>query len=116
METVNVIAATVVSTILSSGIVTIVMKFLVESALKEAQDKRKHDRERSEKRYKLEDEWQHDVGRVLFWLHHGVKTFEKAEDKGYWNGELQAAVDRMNKTESEIKELDREQLAEVNDK
>jgi hypothetical protein len=115
METVQLIAATGVSVIISSGVVTVIMKWLVENALKEAQAKRKHDREQSEKRYKLDDEWQHNVGRVVFWLHHGVKSYEQAEAKGYWNGELQEAVAEMSATEAKKKELDREQLAEVNE-
>ena len=56
----------VASIIASTGITAVVMKFFVESALKKAQEKKKIEQQRREERYKLDDEWQHNVGRVLF--------------------------------------------------
>lgn len=107
---------TVIASVLSSaGIATVIMKFIVENALKEARDRKKVEQERREERYKLDDEWQHNVGRVLFWTHHGIKQHEKSEPKAYWNGDLQKAMDEMQATEKKKKNLDRTQLAEVND-
>ena len=105
----------VASIVASTGITAVVMKFFVESALKKAQEKKRVEQQRREERYKLDDEWQHDVGRVLFWMHHGIKLHEKGEPKEYWNGELQKAMDDMNATEQKRKALDREQLAEANE-
>lgn len=112
MDTVLTVIASVVA---STGIVTVIMKFFVESALKRAQEKRKVEQERREERYKLDDEWQHNVGRALFWMHHGIRQHEKAEPHGYWNGELAKSMEAMEATEKKKKALDREQLAEVNE-
>lgn len=111
----NTVLTIVASSLVSTGIVSVIMKFFVEAALKEVQAKKKQEQERRERRYKLEDEWQHNVSRVLFWMHHGVKQHEKAEPHAYWNGDLQTAMDEMHDTEKRKKSLDREQLAEVNE-
>lgn len=111
----NTVLTVVTSVLASTGIATVVMKFLVESALKEAQEKKKQEQERRERRYKLDDELQHNISRALFWIHHGIKAHEKAEPHCYWNGELQKAMDEMGDTEKRKKNLDREQLAEVNE-
>lgn len=106
----------VVSVIASTGIATVIMKFLVESALKEAQNKHKKEQERREERYKLDDELQHHISRVLFWIYHGIKKHEKEEQKEYWNGDLETAMNSLNETEQKIKDLDREILADWNEK
>lgn len=111
----NTVLTVVASVLASTGIAAAVMKFLVESALKEAQEKKKQEQERRERRYKLDDELQHNISRALFWIHHGIKAHEKAEPHCYWNGELQKAMDEMGDTEKRKKNLDREQLAEVNE-
>lgn len=105
----------VLSVLGSTGICTLVMKFMVESALKEAREKRELETHRRQERYKLEDEYRHDIGRCLFWLWHGAKEFERDQAKGYWNGELESAIAAMNATEKKQKELDQQQLAELNE-
>jgi hypothetical protein len=112
MTTLLTFAASVVA---STGIATLVMNFIVESALKSAQEKKKVEQERRERRYKLDDEWQHDVSQVLLWVHHGIRLHEKAEQKEFWNGELEQAMEEMNNTEKKRKELDRDQLAQANE-
>jgi hypothetical protein len=111
MET---LISVITSVLASTGIVTLIVKFMIESALKKAQDKKKLEQEWRETRYKLDDEWEHEIGRVLFWIHHGIKLHEKAEPHEYWNGELQKAMDDMKETEERKKDLNREQLAEIN--
>lgn len=111
----NTVLTVAVSVLASTGCASIILKFFLESALKEALEKKKQEQERRERRYKLDTELQHDIGRVIFWLYHGIRAHEKAEPHGYWNGELQKAVDEMFETEKQEKDLDREQLAEVND-
>lgn len=102
METVWTIIASVLA---STGLAAAVMKYVVESALKEAQHRKKIEQERREERYKLEDEWQHNVGRVLFWIHHGIKRHERNEPKEYWNGELKKSMEEMLETEHKKKKL-----------
>lgn len=105
----------IISTVLSSGIVTIIMRWFVESALKEANEKRKHEIQLRQERYAAEDRIQHAVGRCLFWLYHGAKAYEKTEKRGFWNGELEAAYTELTNAEAAEKEIDRQQLAAANE-
>ena len=114
-EVVRTALTTVISALLSTGIASLVLRFSVEGALKEARERKEQEVHRRQERYKIEDEYTHDVGRCIFWLWHGAKAFEAENGKRYWNGELEQAVERMNRTEQRRKELDQQQLAEVNE-
>ena len=98
-----------------SALAAAVFQWWVKSTLDRLQKKRDAELAHRRDRYALEDEYRHAVGRVLFWLHHGVKSYEKAEAKGYWNGELARAIETLESVEARKKELDREQLAEANE-
>lgn len=113
METLGTV---IISVLASTGIATVIMKWVVENALKEAQEKRKRDQDHREERYRLDDEYQYAVSSVLFWVHHGIQAHEKAEPHGYWNGELRDAFEEMDAIKDKRKKLDRIQLAEINDK
>lgn len=109
------LAGYALSALAGSALSVAVFQWWVKSTLDRLQHNRDAELERRRDRYAVEDEYEHAVGRVLFWLHHGVKAYEHAEQHGYWNGELQKAIDTLEKVETRKKELDREQLAEVNE-
>lgn len=98
-----------------SGLTTVVFQWWVKNTLERAQKRRDDDAEQRRQRYKIQDEYQHALGRTVFWIIHGIEAHEKAEGKGYWNGELHKAFDAMESAENKAKALDREQLADLND-
>lgn len=111
---VSTIVGTLISTILSTGIVTLVLKFCVESALNDARDKKKNYIKQKEERYQVMDEWRDNIGICIFWINHGIKKLENEEHKGYWNGELQEAIDHLESTRKHQDEIERKQLSELN--
>jgi hypothetical protein len=101
------------SVLASTGIAAVVVKFIVEGALKDAQEKRKRDTTYRQEKAKMDDAWKHQVGRTLFWIYHGIKRYEQVEDRGYWNGELMDSLDKMKEIEVQEEALDRDRLAKV---
>lgn len=96
------------------GITALVFQWWVKSALERAQRKRDEDAEQRRQRYAVQDEYQHALGRTIFWIIHGLEQYERAEGKHYWNGDLHKAYTALESAEAKAKELDREQLADLN--
>jgi hypothetical protein len=117
----------IVAAVAGSGVTTVFFQWWVKHALDEAQ-KKKDDAEAARKkkeadaeaaqqrRYELADARDHATSRVLFWIDHGLKKFEEETGKRYWNGDLAAAFESLNKANEAIKAFDREQLAKLNTK
>lgn len=114
-EIMSVIISAVISVIASTGILALVAKWWVESALNEAKQKRERETERRRERYRLEDQYRHATGRALFWLGFGARAFEKAEQRNFWDGDMEKSLEALDEAERKIKELDQQQLAEVNE-
>lgn len=85
----------------------------VEKRLEQAEKGAETRRSDAAKRYELNDEYEHARGRLLFWIVHGLKKFDP--DREYFNGELQKAFEDMEACEKRLKELDRRQLARLNE-
>ena len=110
--------AEIVTTIIfgSFGIFALASYFTrrwVEKKIERAENAARERREQARARYRLNDTYMHCVGRVLFWLVHGAKKSDPTH--AYYNGELQSAFDSLVRCENDLKELDRQQLAEINE-
>ena len=114
-EIMNIIISAVISVVASTGILALVLKWWVDNALNEAKEKRERETKNRRERYRLEDQYRHATGRALFWLGFGAKAFEKAEDRGYWDGDFNKSLEALDEVEKKIKELDQQQLAEINE-
>lgn len=108
-------AKAALSTALISGMVSALVSgvgvFFLQSYIKSkaqestaAREKRRKDRQT---KYVLDDNWQHAVGRVLFWMKDSL-------DKGreHANGNLDSAYAEFTDAEIEKKNFERQMLAE----
>ena len=108
------IIACAVSAVASSALTAAIFQWWVKNTLDRVQAHRDAEAKRRRERYAVEDEYDHCVGRVLFWLKHGAQKYEQVGQKGYWNGELEKAFENLEAVEAKKKEIVREQLAEIN--
>lgn len=118
MDTDTVITAVICGVLGSSGVFGLCMHFLkcwTERKFEAAEHEAKQHRQNQHDRYMVDDEYNHAIGRFVFWTQYGAKKLEEETGKTYWNGELQAAYDAVKRAEIKKKELDRRQLASVNE-
>lgn len=103
-----------ISAVMGSALTATIFQWWVKNTLDRVQAKRDAELKRRRERYAIEDKHDHCVGRVLFWLKHGAQKYEQENHNGFWNGELEKSFQSLEAVEDEIKEIDREQLAEIN--
>lgn len=108
------IIACAISAVAGSALTATIFQWWVKNTLDRVQAHRDAELKRRRERYAIEDEYDHCVGRVLFWLKHGAQKHEQGDQRGYWNGELEKAFGALEDAEAKKKEIDREQLAEIN--
>lgn len=97
------------------GIFIHLFKCWIEKKIQVAELEVKQHRQNQHDRYVVADEYNHAIGRFVFWAQFGAKKLEEETGKTYWNGELQAAYEAVKEAELKKKELDRKQLASVNE-
>lgn len=111
----QVLTAALTSFLAGGGLMFYLFKLYFEHKLKQVQERRDAEAERQRRRYINQREYQHALGRTLFWLVRGCKSFEEHEQRHFWNGELQEAHAALEEAERKGKELDREILADQAD-
>lgn len=104
------------SALLGGGAVATFIIWYIKSILTQAEDKRAKDLAIRQRRFAAEADWEHCLGRTVFWIVHGINAYEKDEGLSYWNGDLKESFDDMQKAENAMKEIDNEQLAKINEK
>lgn len=97
------------------GLTVFLFKRWLEKKLEQAETSAQKHKEEQQERYIVNDEYQHAVGRFLFWTAEGIRNFEEVSGTSYWNGNLQKAYENVEEAEAKRKELDRRQLASVNE-
>lgn len=83
------------------GLLWYFTRLYIEKRLMQAEARAQRHRQIEIERYKLDDEFEHALGRVLFWLVHGVKRFDTGHQ--FFNGELQESFEKLLKVEENIK-------------
>lgn len=107
------IAAALISGMVSaviSGIGVFFLQSYLKVKAEESSRVRQKRRMERQKKYVLDDNWQHSVGRVLFWIKDSL-------DKGreHANGNLDSAYEDFTSAEIEKKSFERQMLAEHNE-
>lgn len=111
----GVIGAAVAALVGANGLLFMLLKRWIERKLSDAESRAERRKQEQQERFVVEDEYKHAVGRFLFWAAHGVEEFERDTGKSYWNGDLQTAYEAVKRAEEKKKELDRRQLANLNE-
>lgn len=104
------------SIVLSSGICSFLLQHFVKQALSKAEERKDTEKRERQRRFELTDQRDHALSLVLFWLNHGVESYERETGTHHWNGDLHKAFEELQEAESELKEFDRQQLARLNEK
>ncbi|MDL2254013.1 hypothetical protein LJC49_08110 [Ruminococcaceae bacterium OttesenSCG-928-I18] len=107
---------------LVGGVLLFTFKLLVDRAVKRLDERRAREKEAEAKRRQRQREYrrreavlsekkERALGRYLYWIARGAVAFEKNEQKGYWNGEVEQAKQRFEQAEGELKDLQQEWMA-----
>ena len=104
----DVFAAAVLALAGGSGVVGLAMTYLrryIDRKLEAGEEEAARRLEHRKRRQQVEDQLHHAYGRCIFWLNHAVT-------KPPPNGELEEAMENLQRAEEAKKNLDREILAE----
>lgn len=100
----TIVAAVVGAFVGGSGLVGLVFNFIrryIDRKLNARDSENTKRREQQLRRLEIEDEMEHALGRLLFWMHRAITS-------GHHNGEYDAAWDEYQNAERKKKALDRE--------
>ena len=104
----EVFAAAVLALAGGSGVVGLAMTYLrryIDRKLEAGEEEAARRLEHRKRRQQVEDQLHHAYGRCIFWLNHAVT-------KPPPNGDLEEAMENLQRAEEAKKNLDREILAE----